>query len=101
MRRPNIVVVLVDDVGYADFSYNGAIFNTENIDKLSSKGLRFDRFYASPTCSPSRASLLTGRYPVNTGITFALMPGSPAGLPEHISTLPQSLREIGYSCSMV
>src|SRR5688500_4430177 len=63
-RSPNIIVVLVDDLGYADFSCYGGRVRTPNIDRLAAEGLRFTQFYVNaPICSPSRAALLTGQYP--------------------------------------
>jgi len=64
-NRPNILMILVDDLGYGDLSSYGAKdIRTPNIDKLMASGMRFDNFYANcPVCSPTRASLLTGRYP--------------------------------------
>ena len=68
--RPNIVVILVDDLGYGDLSAYGATdLKSPNIDSLISAGMRFDRFYANcPVCSPTRAALLTGRYPDLVGV---------------------------------
>ncbi|MGV3721937.1 MAG: sulfatase-like hydrolase/transferase [Actinomycetota bacterium] len=70
-KRPNVIVVLVDDLGYADFScYGGARVKTENIDRLASEGVRFRQFYVnSPICSPSRTALTTGQYPARWRIT--------------------------------
>lgn len=64
LNRPNIVVIIADDLGWADLGYNGnAFFETPNIDKLAAEGMVFDRFYPSAAnCAPSRASLLTGMY---------------------------------------
>ena len=69
-RKPNIVVILVDDLGYGDLSSYGAEdLKTPHIDSLVSTGMRFDNFYANcPVCSPTRASLLTGRYPDMVGV---------------------------------
>src|SRR5690606_29738155 len=68
--KPNILVILTDDLGYHDVSYYGTEdIRTPNIDQIAASGMRFDNFYAnSPVCSPSRASLLTGRYPDLVGV---------------------------------
>ena len=68
--QPNILVILTDDQGYHDVSYYGTQdLRTPHIDALTSDGLRFDNFYANcPVCSPTRASLLTGRYPDRVGV---------------------------------
>ena len=66
--RPNIVVFLTDDQGYADLSSFGhPTINTPNIDRMAREGLRLTSFYAAPSCTPSRAQFLTGRYPVRSG----------------------------------
>jgi arylsulfatase A-like enzyme len=69
-KQPNILLILADDLGYHDVSYyNTPDIRTPNIDQLCTQGMRFDDFYAnSPVCSPSRASLLTGRYPEMVGV---------------------------------
>jgi len=100
---PNLVFVLVDDVGWADFSYNvekGAI-PTPGLDNLAARGVQLKSHYVQPTCTPSRAALMTGRYAANTGLPFAMFPGSVAGLPEEMATMPQLLRKAGYSAHMV
>ncbi len=73
-RRPNIIVILTDDMGYGDLGcYGGEAIKTPNIDKLASEGMRFTDFYSSSAvCSPSRAGLLTGRYAHRTGVTFPI-----------------------------
>jgi arylsulfatase A-like enzyme len=73
--QPNIVFVLLDDVGFADLSYNhdAKMIPTPNIDKLAHKGIIFDWHYSHPTCTPSRASLMTGKYSANVGLSFAMV----------------------------
>ena len=102
--QPNIVMVVLDDVGWADLSYNvggEATIPTPNIDALAGAGVRLRSHYVHPTCTPSRAALMTGRYAHNTGLSFAMFPGSVAGLPPDMATLPQLLREAGYAAHMV
>src|SRR4051812_487991 len=68
--RPNILMVLVDDLGYADFSCYGGRVKTANVDRLAAEGIRFTHFYVnSPICSPSRTALTTGQYPARWRIT--------------------------------
>lgn len=89
---PNIVLILADDLGYGDLGcYGGTVIKTPWLDTLAQGGVRFTDFYvAAPTCTPSRAALLTGRYPHRTGITFPY----PAGK----DTLPRkAIRSIGKS----
>jgi arylsulfatase len=75
-KRPNIVFILCDDMGYADLgSYGSKAIMTPNIDELAKQGVRFTDFYSSNgLCSPSRAGFLTGRYPHRTGVTFPIWP---------------------------
>src|SRR5690606_9634559 len=70
-RKPNIVLVLVDDMGWADSGcYGSRYYETPNIDRLASQGLRFTNGYAAcAVCSPTRASIMTGRYPARLGVT--------------------------------
>eukprot|EP01126_Amoeba_proteus_P027132 TRINITY_DN2690_c0_g1_i2.p1 TRINITY_DN2690_c0_g1~~TRINITY_DN2690_c0_g1_i2.p1 ORF type:complete len:630 (-),score=132.95 TRINITY_DN2690_c0_g1_i2:126-2015(-) len=100
---PNIVFFLLDDVGWADVSYNNPkqTIPTPYLDKLSSQGIRLNQHYVHPTCTPTRAALLTGRYSANSGLTFPILPGSVVGLPDGMPTLPQMLRQQGYNAHMV
>jgi arylsulfatase A len=97
--RPNIVFILCDDLGYGDTGcYGAADLSTPNIDHLADLGMKFTSFYSlSPVCSPSRAGLLTGRYPVRTGVTAVLFPESWTGLPQDEYTMAEMLRNTGYA----
>ncbi len=66
--RPNIVVVLVDDMGFSDIGPYGGEVPTPNLDRLAERGVRFTQFYNAARCSPTRASLLTGLYPHQAGM---------------------------------
>ena len=68
--RPNIIVIMVDDMGYSDIGCYGGEIETPNLNKMASDGLRFTNFYNCSRCCPTRASLLTGLYPHKTGIGF-------------------------------
>ena len=59
--RPNIVLIIADDMGWGDVAYNGSEIHTPNLDRLAESGVRLDRFYATPACSSTRASLMTGQ----------------------------------------
>ena len=73
-KRPNIVFVLTDDQGYGDLSCNGnPILKTPNIDRLHHEGVRFSDFHVSPTCSPTRSALMTGRHEFRNGITHTIL----------------------------
>ena len=131
--RPNFVVILADDLGYGDTGpYGNRLLRTPNLDRLAAGGVRFTGFYASGVyCSPSRAGLLTGRYPLRSGINFPVHPvaddmghrlmrlggrfaarmgasdlaqaGESAvpGLPQSEITIPEALRLAGYATGMV
>jgi arylsulfatase A-like enzyme len=94
---PNIIFVVVDDVGWADIGFTGhGVIRTPFIDSLSSRGVRFFQHYVHPTCSPTRASLMTGKYSYKAGLSFAVFPGSPAGLDQKALTFPRVMRNAGY-----
>lgn len=96
-RAPNIVIILADDLGRGDLGYAGSDIKTPNIDKLVATGVRLDRFYSCPMCSPTRAGLMTGRWPIRYGLMKAVIPPwSDYGLPLEERTLPQALGEAGY-----
>ena len=100
MKKPNVVVIMTDDQGYGDLGCMGsADLKTPNIDSLAENGARFSSMYsASPVCSPSRASLLTGRYPARAGVR-AILAGhrKASGLTPAVPTLATALKKEGYS----
>ena len=103
-RPPNIILILADDLGYGDLgSYGSPVIRTPHLDALDRDGFRATSAYApSPSCSPTRASILTGRYAHRVGIRAPLSPRSPIGLraDAHV-TLPQLLRGRGYRTMLV
>jgi len=102
-RPPNIIFILGDDLGWAELGCYGNTFNeTPNLDKLASEGMRFTQAYAAaPVCSPYRASLMTGQYPVRTGITDYLRPDDPKHLSTDYVTLSEMLKNVGYTTGIV
>lgn len=97
-RAPNIVIVLADDLGRGDLGYAGSDIKTPNLDQFVSTGVKLDRFYACPVCSPTRAGLLTGRWPIRHGIMRTVIPPwSNHGLPLEERTLPEALADAGYA----
>ncbi len=98
---PNIVYFLIDDMGFSDAGFNGGKeFMTPNIDALAAKGAILDDFYVQSVCSPTRAALLTGRYPTHTGMYAIVNPGAKFGLPLEERTLADALREAGYTTAI-
>ncbi|XP_068693731.1 leucine-rich repeat-containing protein 61-like isoform X2 [Montipora foliosa] len=95
-KPPHILFVLADDLGWSDVGFHGSKLQTPNIDKLASNGVILDNYYVLPICSPTRSALLTGMYPIHTGMQhFVLLPNSAYGLPLNFTTLPQKLKELG------
>ena len=95
---PNIVIIFMDDMGYADLGSYGAIgYKTPNLDKLAKQGMRFTNFYsAQPVCTASRAGLLTGCYPNRVGLTGALFPNSKIGINSNEETFAELLKKKDY-----
>jgi arylsulfatase A len=99
---PNIIFIYCDDLGYGDLGCYGSKIRTPNLDHMASQGVRFTQFYsANPVCSPSRAALLTGRYPTRVGVPRVLMPRDTTGLPDSETTLAQVLKSRGYKTMCV
>jgi arylsulfatase A-like enzyme len=105
-RPPNIVFILIDDLGYGDFSCTGnKDVQTENIDRLAAEGIRFTQFYVnSPICSPSRAAFLTGQYPARHSINSYLNDraankrrGMPDWLDPNAPSIARALKQAGYA----
>ena len=107
-QRPNIVIILADDLGYGDLAcYGHPRFKTPNLDRMAAEGAMLTQFNSpSPFCAPSRAALLTGRYPFRCGMTTNPTPGAgakadTAHLPESEVTLAQLFKQSGYATGMV
>ncbi|RCS42247.1 arylsulfatase [Bremerella cremea] len=95
--RPNVVLILADDLGWNAVGYHGDWVQTPNIDGLAKEGIELDRFYVAPMCSPTRAGLLTGRYPIRFGLARAVIPPyCNDGLPPAERTLAEGLQVAGY-----
>jgi arylsulfatase A-like enzyme len=105
-RRPNVVLVLADDMGYSDLGCMGGEIRTPNLDKLAAGGLRFTQFYNGARCCPTRASLLTGLYPHQAGVGRMTtadtgLPGYRGHLVDSAVTIPEVLGGAGYRTGMV
>ncbi len=100
--RPNVIIILADDLGYGDLgSYGSTLFKTPNLDRMAQEGVRFANFLTPmPFCAPTRAALLTGRYPFRSGMVFNPAPDSgvkDVGLPAEEFTLGEAFQEAGYA----
>ncbi|KAI8767903.1 arylsulfatase J [Biomphalaria glabrata] len=94
---PNIIFILADDLGWDDVSFHGAEFPTPNIDRLALDGVILNNYYVQPMCTPTRGAILTGKYPIHTGLQHYVITGSqPYGLPLTEITLAQHLQTLGY-----
>lgn len=99
-KKPNIVVIWGDDVGFTNLSiYSRGVmgYRTPNIDRIAKEGVMFTDHYAHPSCTAGRAAFITGMYPIRTGLTAVGMVGGPVGMQAHDATLAQVLKTQGYS----
>jgi arylsulfatase A-like enzyme len=97
-QRPNIIYILADDLGWADVGWHGGEIRTPHLDKLADGGAKLEQFYVLPVCTPTRAALMTGRYPIRHGLQVSVVrPWAQYGLPLDERTLPQALKEAGYT----
>jgi arylsulfatase A-like enzyme len=101
--KPNIVYIVADDLGWKDVGFNGCTdIKTPNLDKLAETGAKFTQFYVQPMCTPTRAALMTGRYPFRYGLQTIVIPG-PAGygLATNEWLMPQCLADAGYTTAII
>src|SRR5262245_60887119 len=100
--RPNIVVIVADDLGFSDLGCYGSEIATPNLDRLAADGLRFTQFYNGARCCPTRAALLTGLYPHQAGVGHMLgawkPPSYSSGLQRNCVTIAEALKPAGYRC---
>ncbi len=101
--KPNIVFIFADDLGYGDLGcYGNKVIKTPNLNRMAAQGMKFTDFYsASPVCSPSRAALMTGRYPIRQGINTVFFPESHTGIDASEVTIPEMLKGQGYTTACV
>jgi len=99
--KPNIVVIMTDDVGWGDLgTYGGGVMRgapTPNLDRLAAEGMRFVNYYGQASCTAGRASFVTGRIPIRTSLSAVLAPGDPNGLTKQTPTIAQYLKQAGYT----
>jgi arylsulfatase A-like enzyme len=102
-KKPNIVHIVADDLGWKDVGFNGCKdIKTPSIDKLAEGGAKFAQFYAQPMCTPTRAALMTGRYPFRYGLQTIVIPTAAGyGLDTDEWLMPQCLKEAGYTTAII
>ena len=101
-ERPNIVVIVADDLGWADVGYHGGNIDTPSLDRLAEQGVQLNRFYTTPFCSPTRAALMTGRDPIRLGVAYGvIMPWDNIGVNPAEHFMPESFGAAGYQTAMV
>jgi arylsulfatase A-like enzyme len=98
---PNVVIILADDLGYGDLAAYGSGIRTPNLDRMAAEGARFTQFTVMPLCTPTRGALLTGLYPVQTGLVRVLGPGNATGIDAAEVTLAEALKARGYLTAAV
>lgn len=102
VRSPNIIYILADDLGWKDLGFRGSEIKTPNLDALAKTGAELQDFYVQPMCTPTRAALMTGRYPLRYGLQTGVIPsGGRYGLATDEWLLPQALKESGYTTALV
>jgi arylsulfatase A-like enzyme len=100
--KPNIVYIVADDLGWKDVGFHGSDIRTPNLDELAQTGARLEQFYAQPMCTPTRAALMTGRYPFRYGLqTAVILSAHTYGLATDEWLLPQMLKEAGYRTAII
>jgi arylsulfatase A-like enzyme len=101
-KPPNILYIVADDLGWKDVGFHGSDIKTPALDALAARGAKLEQFYAQPMCTPTRAALMTGRYPMRYGLQTAVIPqGHVYGLAIDEWLLPQALKEAGYETAII
>ncbi|MEZ5567690.1 MAG: sulfatase-like hydrolase/transferase [Halioglobus sp.] len=100
--RPNIIIMLADDLGWSDVGFHGGDIDTPSLDRLAAEGVELSRFYTTPICSPTRAALMTGRDPMRLGVAYGvIMPWMNVGIHPGEHFMPQSFQAAGYQTALV
>jgi len=102
VKRPNILFIIADDIGWKDVGFHGSDIQTPNLDRLAAGGVVLNQFYSLPMCTPTRACVMTGRYPFRYGLQTGVIPtGQTYGLSTDERTLANALKETGYATAIV
>lgn len=100
--QPNVIILLADDLGWADLGFRGSDIQTPNIDRLAAEGLHLERLYVMPICTPTRAALMTARDPIKLGAAYAgFQPWQNGGVSPEEHFMPESFKAAGYQTAMV
>ena len=101
-ERPNVIIMVADDLGWADVGFHGGAIDTPSLDRIAAQGVELNRFYTTPICSPTRAALMTGRDPMRLGVAYAtIMPWSNVGIHPEERFMPQAFRDAGFATAMI
>ena len=101
-QRPNVIIMVADDLGWADVGFHGGDIDTPSLDRLAAEGVELSRFYTTPICSPTRAALMTGRNPIRLGIAYGvILPWDNNGVHPDERFLPEAFLDMGYQTAMV
>ena len=100
--KPNVLIFVADDLGWADAGFHGGDIETPSLDRLAQEGVELSRFYTTPICSPTRAALMTGRDPIRLGIAYSvILPWDNIGVNPVEHMMPESFKEAGYQTAMI
>ena len=100
--QPNVVILVADDLGYADPGFRGSEIETPSLDRLAAEGMDLQRFYTAPICSPTRAALMTGRDPIRLGVAYGvLLPWDSGGVHTSEHFMSESFRAAGYQTAII
>lgn len=101
-QQPNILIMVADDLGWADVGYHGGNIDTPSLDLLAQQGVRLNRFYTTPICSPTRAALMTGRDPIRLGVAYGVIfPWDNIGVHPDEHFMPETFQAAGYQTAIV
>ena len=95
---PNVLFIVLDDLGFNDVGFRSHEIRTPNVDALAQSGLVLDQYYVQDVCSPSRSTFMTGRYAMHHGVVDWIPPASSYGLPLNETTMAQLFKRKGYAC---